>query len=662
MKKFLILFEWPWKFKTVLKYKNKIEKLLEKYFWKSKVELWATFWHFLSSDPKSLWIEIKKEWKKYKFLYEKWLKLSWDKKIRDNVKKLKKLIDEVLKSWWKIIIATDKDREWEAIAREIVYYFKLKDSDYIRLPLVSIEEKDFLSDLEKSIKNNEKINEKLYKAWYARAVLDKLFWYVWSPVFKRDIVFKLDKKFIDKVLEDLKSKIEKFKKENKDKLNDERVKKFIKKVEKIIKEIENYKKDKKELFVSSIWRVQIPMLILIVDEWMKNFDKIEAKNYIKIKDEKDKTWNLADEIENYKKVYNEIKNEKYIKILSIEKKKKKISQPKPFNETSVMNMMNQLYWYSPKEIMQFWQKMYEQWLVSYFRSKSTGYTEGSKKFIKWLIEKAWLKNLYVNKDYKIDDETWHDAIHTVFKWKIIYDWKYYVPQWYNLTECEKRYFDLVYRRTLAWFLKEVEYENYKIIGKVKEYKFELEINILINEWFYKIYPFVNTNFSDYWLVNFYKKNKNIKIKKVILEEWKFKFTDYITFTNFKNTLQKKKNISTPSTFTPIFEIITKSKKYVKYDWKNKIEPETKWIVLYYFLKELKDKYKVVNIDYTDKMEWMLNKIISWKISDSEFLNMVFLNDFKDNNLYDEYLEVLEYFKNKWWNNKKKRSKSKKRKK
>ncbi len=103
--------------------------------------------------------------------------VSDDKK--DIVNKLKKLAKKVDTVW----LASDEDREGEAIAWHLYEQLKLKDKDTKRIVFNSITKSAIL----KSLENPTSINYNLVNAQQARRVLDRLVGYELSPVLWRKV-------------------------------------------------------------------------------------------------------------------------------------------------------------------------------------------------------------------------------------------------------------------------------------------------------------------------------------------------------------------------------------------------------------------------------------------------------------------------------------------
>lgn len=153
MAKNLVIVESPAKAKT-------IEKFLGKDF---KVE--SSFGHIADLPSKELAVDVDKDFKP-KYVVPK------DKKAL--VKNLKTLADKAETVW----LASDEDREGEAIAWHLAEELKLEDSKTKRIVFHEITKNAIL----KAIENPRKIDKNLVNAQQARRVLDRLVGYELSPV------------------------------------------------------------------------------------------------------------------------------------------------------------------------------------------------------------------------------------------------------------------------------------------------------------------------------------------------------------------------------------------------------------------------------------------------------------------------------------------------
>jgi len=158
MVKNLVIVESPAKAKT-------IEKFLGKDF---QVE--SSFGHIADLPSKEIGIDVDGDFKpKYT--------VSTDKKA--VVKKLKSLANKAEMVW----LASDEDREGEAIAWHLFEQLKLKDEATKRIVFHEITKKAIL----KAVQNPRSIDYNLVNAQQARRVLDRLVGYKLSPVLWRKI-------------------------------------------------------------------------------------------------------------------------------------------------------------------------------------------------------------------------------------------------------------------------------------------------------------------------------------------------------------------------------------------------------------------------------------------------------------------------------------------
>ncbi len=153
MSKNLVIVESPAKAKT-------IEKILGKDF---QVE--SSFGHIRDLVQKDMGVDVKDNFRpKYA--------ISSDKK--EVVKKLKKLSKEAEIVW----LASDEDREGEAIAWHLYEALDLKPTNTNRITFSEITEKA----IKRSIENPRRINTDLVNAQQARRILDRIVGFELSPV------------------------------------------------------------------------------------------------------------------------------------------------------------------------------------------------------------------------------------------------------------------------------------------------------------------------------------------------------------------------------------------------------------------------------------------------------------------------------------------------
>lgn len=153
----LLIVESPTKCKTLAGFLSSIDP-------NSKWDVLASVGHIqdLNSDNKGKFGSLGIDKKTLDMDYQ----LS--RKGTDVIKTLKKMIKE--NNYERIVLATDSDREGEAIAEHLRIRLKLKDSDYDRCTFNEIT----LDVVEKSLNSPRKINKNLIKAQDSRRILDRV--------------------------------------------------------------------------------------------------------------------------------------------------------------------------------------------------------------------------------------------------------------------------------------------------------------------------------------------------------------------------------------------------------------------------------------------------------------------------------------------------------
>ncbi|MGM0636347.1 MAG: type I DNA topoisomerase [Bacteroidota bacterium] len=158
MAKNLVIVESPAKAKTIEKFLGKDYKLA------------SSYGHIADLPSKELGVDVDNNFQpKYK--------VSKDKK--DVVSRLRKMADASEMVW----LASDEDREGEAIAWHLAEELKLNDKNTKRIVFHEITK----TAIQKAIKNPREIDYNLVNAQQARRVLDRLVGYELSPVLWRKV-------------------------------------------------------------------------------------------------------------------------------------------------------------------------------------------------------------------------------------------------------------------------------------------------------------------------------------------------------------------------------------------------------------------------------------------------------------------------------------------
>jgi len=250
-----------------------------------------------------------------------------------------------------VILATDNDREGEAIAWHICQHFHLNTLTTKRIIFNEITQKCLI----KAYENPVKLNMNLVNAQMARQIMDFLVGFRVSP-----LLWKLGNKNL------------------------------------------------------SAGRCQSPALRLICENDVEGKNKIIEKSYYitgyftshNIPFTLNKSFSkFENELEDY---FDQVEKD-HTYNYSI--KRTNISPPTPFSTSSIQQMASNHLHYSPKETMSLCQKLYEIGLITYMRTESTTYSAEFIKLTHYYIETKY-GHKYVNTEQKSqeDQETAHEAI------------------------------------------------------------------------------------------------------------------------------------------------------------------------------------------------------------------------------------------------------------
>ncbi len=340
----------------------------------------------------------------------------------DLIKTLKK----EAKGAKKIYLATDPDREGEAIAWHLAYILGIPEDTICRVTFNEITK----TAVQEGVKNPRRIDLNLVDAQQARRVLDRIVGYKMSPVLWKKVKRGLSAGRVQSVA--VKLIVER----------EEEIEKFIPQEYWNIYAMLKDSKSKKT-FEAKFYG--------------KNSKKMELTN----KDEVDKI--LAD-----------IKDKKFI-INSIKKTEKKRVAAPPFTTSTMQQEASRKLGFSLKKTMSVAQGLYEGvtipghgsiGLITYMRTDSTRISEMARTAAKEEIEKRYGKEYYENRYYKTSSEAQdaHEAIRPT-----------YVELNPNeikeaLTKDQFKLYQLIYNRFIASQMAAAVFDTMSVDIQVDEYK------------------------------------------------------------------------------------------------------------------------------------------------------------------------------------------------
>lgn len=474
MAKNLVIVESPAKCKTI-----------EKYLWKD-FQVKASFGHVVDLPKKNMWIQKDKD---FEPLYE----VSPDKK--KVIAELKKLSKSAEKVW----IATDEDREWEAIWRHVANQLKL---DIAKTPRIVFHEIT-KNAIEKAVKSPRTIDMNLVDAQQARRVLDRLVWFELSPVLRKKIKWWL-----------------------------------------------------------SAWRVQSVSVRLIVER-EKEIDKFDSKSFFKtiwdFKNSNDdifqatlsKDFKKETDIQSF---LEDSKTSEY-EISEIQVKPGKKSSSAPFTTSTLQQEASRKIGFSVARTMQVAQKLYEAGLITYMRTDSVNLSNDAIKLAENQIISNYGKEYSKPTRYAWKSK-WAQEAHECIRPTNLDN----PIAWSNPSE--KRLYDLIRKRTIASQMSDAVLEKTKAIINISNRKenFVAEWEVIKFDWFLKVY--VNWEDEEIspedkkWFLPKLNEWESLQNQQIISTQKFKKHPPRYTEASLVKELEKR-GIGRPSTYAPTISTIQK---------------------------------------------------------------------------------------------------------
>ncbi len=340
-------------------------------------------------------------------------------KARKNLNLLKKEAEKANE----IILATDPDREGEAISWHLIEALKLKD--YKRVVFHEITK----TAIQNAIKNPLKLNENLSDAQQARRILDRIVGYKLSPFLWKKVARRLSAGRVQSVAVRLICERE--------------------------DEIKNFKPEK-YFTISAVFKDFESLLTKINN---KKLDKLAIK-----------TNKQAEEI------IKNLKNAEYI-VQKIEKKEIKRHPQAPFKTSSLQQEANKKFRFSSKMTMRLAQNLYEKGYITYHRTDSLNVSSEVLNKAEKVIKEKFGNSYYTKRIFKTKGraEEAHEAIRPTFQTNLKLDAK------------QKKLYDLIYNRFLASQMSSAIFDSKKVEIKADNYTFEASGSTLKFDGFLKVY-------------------------------------------------------------------------------------------------------------------------------------------------------------------------------
>ena len=465
--------------------------------------------------------------------------------------KIVKEIKDKAKGKKYIYIATDPDREGEAIAWHIKNTLNISDNEKCRIEFNEITK----NAVKKAVENVRKIDYNLVDAQQARRVLDRIVGYKLSPVLWKKVKRGLSAGRVQsvalKIIIDREREIEKFKPEE-------------------------------------YWDLSV----LLKKESSKFIAKFYGKNNKKI--------DLKEENQ-VKEIINVIDKQDY-KVVDIKYSERKKNPAPPFTTSSLQQEASRKLGFGVKKTMMVAQKLYEAGLITYMRTDSVRISEEARAMAKEYIIKNYSEKYYENRYFKTK-QTAQDA-HEAIR-----------PSNLNnlnkeLSKDEYKLYMLIVNRFLASQMAVAVYDTTKVNINVNEYNFVANGSVIKFDGFMKLYiegkdkkdEEDTENAEDNIL-------PNLQIGDVLKQQEilsKQKFTEppaRYTEASLVKTLEEK-GIGRPSTYAPTISTI-EDRLYIEKENKALVPTELGKIVN----ELLENNFKnIVDEKFTAQMETKLDMV------------------------------------------------------
>ncbi|MDU1538899.1 MAG: type I DNA topoisomerase [Paeniclostridium sordellii] len=481
----------------------------------------------------------------------------------DVIKELKK---EAKKSK-KVFLATDPDREGEAISWHLAHILGLDDTENCRIEFHEITK----DAIKKAIKDPRNIDLDLVDAQQARRVLDRLLGYQISPILWQKIRKGLSAGRVQSVTTKL---------------------------------ICDREKEIEEFIPKEYWTIEL-------EAKTKEGENLSLKFY----GEDDKKVELETK-EQVNNILERIKDKDLV-VNSIESKSRRKSAPKPFTTSMLQQEAANKLGFTTKKTMMIAQELYEGidiegegtvGLISYIRTDSKRISEEAKEKAKEFILEEFNEKYYKFEDkkkVKAESKKVQDA-HEAIRPTSVDRTPNKIKS--SLSRDQYKLYDLIWRRFVASQMEDSVFDTLNLICKVDNIVFKATGSKLKFDGYTKVYNF--TDREDKLLPLVCEKDK-LTIENITPNQHFTQPPARYTEASLVKTLEEL-GIGRPSTYAPTIATIL-NREYVEKNGSSLCPTELGKIVTN-ILEENFQKF--VDVDFTADMENMLDDVeegnIYWK--------------------------------------------------
>ena len=466
-----------------------------------------------------------------------------------------------------VYLATDPDREGEAIAWHLAYILNISPESLCRVTFNEIT-KDAVKD---SIKHPRAIDKNLFDAQQARRVMDRIVGYKMSPVLWKKVKRGLSAGRVQSV---------------------------------VVKLICDREEEIGNFIPEEYWNIYANLLA----EGAKR--TFEAKFYGK----NDKKVELSNK-EQVDNIISEIKDADFI-ITDIKNGVKKRTPAPPFTTSTMQQEASRKLGFAIKKTMSVAQGLYEGvkvpekgvvGLITYMRTDSTRISDVARSAAKSYIESTYGTAYYENRFYKTKAgaQDAHEAIRPTYidlTPDKIKD---------SLTRDQYKLYNLIYNRFIASQMSSAVYDTIAVSIKANDYNFKANGQSIKFKGFMKLYvedKDIDNGEDDELILPSLEVNQKLKNDKL---DTKQSFTEppaRYTEASIVKVLEEK-GIGRPSTYAPTISTIL-DRHYVQKEQKQLVPTELGKIVNKLLIENFSD---IVNEKFTANIEEEFDEIAEGKV-------------------------------------------------
>ena len=479
----------------------------------------------------------------------------------DLIKSLKK----DAKSAKKVYIATDPDREGEAIAWHLATILKDEENKITRVTFNEITK----GAVQKAIKEPRDIDINLVDAQQARRVLDRIVGYKISPLLWKKVRRGLSAGRVQsvavKLIVDREEEIEKF-------------------------------------IPEEYWNIYANL------EDKETKKQFEAKFYGK--NGKKQEIHNKEEVE---KILKDIEKAKYI-VEEVKKGEKKRTPAPPFTTSTMQQEASRKLGFTLKKTMSIAQGLYEGvkipekgtiGLITYMRTDSTRISEEARKAAKEHIVSTYGENYYENRYYKTnkDSQDAHEGIRPTYadlepdKIKE------------SLTKDQYKLYKLIYNRFIASQMAAAIYNTMAVTINANEYNFKANGQTIKFKGFMTLYVegTDGKEKEEEGILPELKENQELKLNKINPKQSFTEPPPRYTEASLVKALEEK-GIGRPSTYSPTITTILE-RRYIEKEQKQLYPTELGKIVNKLLTENFTD---IINVEFTANIENQFDNIAEGK--------------------------------------------------